>query len=551
MLAKLFILFGMLLAECTVLMLPFDVGNSLGATGCGPWNNWCSGGIDMPLLWQIMYCTIAVMVVVVMPFFIFYYEADDEGMEVAEKAQDLWDGIRMRFAACKRNLCSACCYTSIIIVLGIALFLILYNTIAKTEIPYRLMSVSVSTTAFQPVGTPYVVASSSGGCPLGQVCPCGKYSGCSPIVTTLVMDVTIVVFLASLLTFVGWFIFSIYLGIGFVGLPIDCVYAYINRPKMLSASDARNQRRVLMNKAKDLITMGEGMAEKLFEATEGARGRSAVRKAQREHKEELKKFRLLVDQVEHELDDFQLGDPASYQQHYNPLVPYFSLLCGFIGGILSVVWVIHIIIYMLLTPPPYAFLNIYLKQLDGFFPLFSTLTIGIMSMYLLLCASKGAAKCGTRFLLISVHPLEKGKTLLNSFIFNVQLVLLCVLPTVQFSTNAFNAYAVYTSASSIFGTQMNYIKGFRFFFQYNVFLFMLLSFTFLSAIYFVRPLCARALPVSLLFYLFFFFFFFPSLRKKGRVIFSLTHSRTTIYAPFFSPFASSAGHVAFGQEALG
>ena len=39
--AKLFILFGMLLAECTVLLLPLDVGNGTGATGCGVWNNWC------------------------------------------------------------------------------------------------------------------------------------------------------------------------------------------------------------------------------------------------------------------------------------------------------------------------------------------------------------------------------------------------------------------------------------------------------------------------------------------------------------------------------
>ena len=484
----------MLLAECTVLLLPLDVGNSLGATGCGPWNNWCSGGVDMPLLWQIAYCTIAALVVLVMPFFIFYYESDDEGMEVAEKAEDCMSALRLHAVACKRNLLSACCYTSIIAILGIALFLILYNFIAFTQIPYKLQTASVATTAFQPVGTPYIVANTAGGCPLGAVCPCGAYRGCTPINSTLVMNVTVVVFMASLMCFLGWFIFSIYVGIGFVAMPIDLVYSFINRPKMLSASDARNQKRVLMNKSKDLIAMGEEMAEKLFEATESARGRGAVRKAQREHKEDLKRFRLLVDQVERELDDFQMGDPASYREHYNPLVPYVSLLCGAASAVLTLVWVLHIIIYMLFTPPLYGFLNVYLRQLDGFFPLFSTLTIGIMSVYLLLAASKGAAKFGTRFLLVSVHPLEKGKTLLNSFIFNVQLVLLCVLPTVQFSTNAFNAYAVYTSATVIFGTQMNYIQGFRFFFQYNVFLFMLLGFFGLSCIYFVR--CRGARPCT-------------------------------------------------------
>ena len=53
-------------------------------------------------------------------------------------------------------------------------------------------------------------------------------------------------------------------------------------------------------------------------------------------------------------------------------------------------------------------------MLDGFFPLFGTVTIAVMGLYLLLAASKGAAKFGTRFFLISVHPLEPHKTLLNS-----------------------------------------------------------------------------------------------------------------------------------------
>ena len=112
----------------------------------------------------------------------------------------------------------------------------------------------------------------------------------------------------------------------------------------------------------------------------------------------------------------------------------------------------------------------YLGFFDAFFPLFGTLTIGILGLYLLLAASKGAAKFGTRFFLISVHALEPHKTLLNSFMFNVQLVLLCVLPTVQFCTDAFSQYARNTDAEVIFGSQFKYIYGFRYFWQYNVFL---------------------------------------------------------------------------------
>lgn len=68
--------------------------------------------------------------------------------------------------------------------------------------------------------------------------------------------------------------------------------------------------------------------------------------------------------------------------------------------------------------------------------------------------------------------------------FNLQLVLLCVLPCVQFCTTAFSQYARYSEADVIFGTQMRYIDGFRWFWQYNVFLFSILGFTLLSIIYF-------------------------------------------------------------------
>ena len=85
-----------------------------------------------------------------------------------------------------------------------------------------------------------------------------------------------------------------------------------------------------------------------------------------------------------------------------------------------------------------------------------------------------------------MHPLEAHKTLLNSFMFNVQLVLLCVLPCVQFCTQAFSQYARYSEADVIFGTQMKYIDGFVYFWKYNVFLFTILGLTLLSIIYFVR-----------------------------------------------------------------
>ena len=34
------------------------------------------------------------------------------------------------------------------------------------------------------------------------------------------------------MSFVGWFIFSIYVGIGFIALPMDCINSFRHRPKV-------------------------------------------------------------------------------------------------------------------------------------------------------------------------------------------------------------------------------------------------------------------------------------------------------------------------------
>jgi hypothetical protein len=42
-------------------------------------------------------------------------------------------------------------------------------------------------------------------------------------------QVTFIVYMACLVTFVGWFIFSIYCGIGFIALPIDSIMVRLAR----------------------------------------------------------------------------------------------------------------------------------------------------------------------------------------------------------------------------------------------------------------------------------------------------------------------------------
>ena len=345
------------MAECTVLLLPLDVGNKSGTVGCGFWNQDC-GGIDMVIVWEVAYCIIAALVVVVFPFFIFYYENDDEGMEAREKSEgSCLMALSLRFEACRRSFLSALAYTALCVALGCIAFFVLQYYIGFTQIPYSLVTVSVATSAFAPVGTALDLGGAVSCADGSTVCPCGLAGGCVPAPATLRMDVSLVILLAAILCFAGWFVFSIYVGIGFIALPIDCFNAFIHRPKVLTVSEARTQRKVLMKRSEELIKIGEEMAARVIDAQDAARNKKEKRGAAKVAKTEINRFKLLVDLLEKDLEEFQLGDPQNYRQHYNPLVPYMKLVAGAISVILSAVWVIHIIIFMLFNPPLHPFLN--------------------------------------------------------------------------------------------------------------------------------------------------------------------------------------------------
>jgi len=77
---KFLVLFGFTLAQIIVLLLPLDVANNAGYAGCDGFDTEVCGGLSMELMWEVVYIAVIVYVVVLIPFAIFYYEADDSGM---------------------------------------------------------------------------------------------------------------------------------------------------------------------------------------------------------------------------------------------------------------------------------------------------------------------------------------------------------------------------------------------------------------------------------------------------------------------------------------
>ena len=170
--------------------------------------------------------------------------------------------------------------------------------------------------------------------------------------------------------------------------------------------------------------------------------------------------------------------------------------------VLSLLWVLQICLYILPPTPVTPFLNDYFMWFDTWFGLFGVLSVGVFCIYLQMCCIKGCFKFGMRFFLISLHPMKVNGTYMNSFLFNLLLILLCSLPVVQFSVIAFADYARFTNVNQIFGVQIKYLQFFNYFWTTNAFIYAILGMAVLSCIYLLckprdKPIDGMALKEQL------------------------------------------------------
>ena len=114
----------------------------------------------------------------------------------------------------------------------------------------------------------------------------------------------------------------------------------------------------------------------------------------------------------------------------------------------------------------------------------STGIFGIMTIYLLWCTQKGNISVGFRIpLVMSFHPMKKNQTFLNSFLFNVNMMLLASVATTQLSVFAFQKYTSISYIGNVFFNQIAYLPFFGFIFQKRVFPDAMMAVMLLYAIY--------------------------------------------------------------------
>jgi len=496
---KFVVVFGIVLAGGTIMLLPLDVSNNEGYTGCTGYDTKLCGGLDMVLFWNIMYGLILATLVVLIPFSIFYYEADDgtlmKGTSVKQKLNS--------------RICEALWYTVAVIIIVGAIVTGLYFGLRQTNIPVReyvgtsIEDAPTYTYPYQDDGKFHITYMANMTVAGDGVNMRANNKGKNEDMQSIKLNVNAMTFFICLLGFVGWFFFALFGGIGIASLPLDLILAYRNRPRHMDAVEFADAQKSLQDRVNALVDVGELVKlereENALNSTKSSKAFLCFpslptrneRSRRKEEREVYLQFKQAVFLLEKDTQDFL--DCSTNYKNYNPLIPYVKLFLGILSVIISILWVLQTILFVLPKQPFHPFLNSYVQWFDSWFPLFGVLTVAVFSFYLLICAIKGCFKFGLRFFCFQLYPMAINKTYMSSFLFNISLILLCVIPVIQFTAAAFGDYARYTNISQIFGVQIQYLKFFQYFWVNKVFEYAWLVIAFLTSIY----LACRPTDVSM------------------------------------------------------
>ncbi|KAM3382258.1 LIMR family protein [Capsicum galapagoense] len=465
---KFVVVFGLSIAAISILMLPADVANRQ-ACRHAIYNGACNLTLPMKQLWLAIYIVDAVLVFFVIPFAMFYYEGD----------QDKTIGKRIKSAMCWLVTTAIVCA----LLLGI-----LYGLAGKADFTVRHLS--SATTSFP----------NSFDFNIGQQCigngarQCSAYSANASSETTWTMRATFPEYVVALATIVGSVLFTIFGGVGIACLPLGLIFSFIRRPKaVITRSQYIKEATELGKKAKELKKAADALHQ---EERSGAKGRKWRKNVKAVEKELL----LLEDDVKALEEMYPQGEKVRNVKALEEMYPQCAcqsnveqtsliatflqaetawamtvlgylakLILGVLGLIVSVAWVAHIVIYLLVDPPFSSFLNEVFIKLDDIWGLLGTAAFAFFCFYLLLAVIAGAMMLGLKLVFVTIHPMKWGSTLMNSFLFNVGLILLCSISVIQFCATAFAYYAQATAAQEIFGHNLQSLRGIKYLYKYNVF----------------------------------------------------------------------------------
>ena len=292
------------------------------------------------------------------------------------------------------------------------------------------------------------------------------------------------------MSFISWLLFILFGGIGLAALPLDFFYDFCNRPKHLKGSEIKERKQILLENCEDLRLLCNDVKEMENKGYNKKVFFSSDRREYNRKLNELKAGVLLADKEFNFLDFAnQINQKGSCALCFYYLLIPLGVICLIITGL----WILQFFFSFIYTEngrPKIQFINYFLLYLEDHNVAFlSFFFFALFCLYLLFCTMKGNIKFGLRiFLFSAVHPMKKDETYMNSFLFNVSLILISSVSVTQFCANAFSDYVTFTDIDLIFGVQIKYLRFFVFFYKNFLFEYaFIIIFDFIFLYLLIRP----------------------------------------------------------------
>ena len=432
------VIIGLTLAWCQVLMIPLDVSN----------NRTFGGGINMKAFWLIIFVITIIYILIIFPISSSLYDCQDE------------------WTPCEK-IRHCLCFFLTILIFFVAITAILYSSIGRTDIP-----ISVLKCHSMPIPS---------NADIGNICKPVKKT------KSIELKVNIIIYSVAVLTFVSWLIFCLFGGIGLSSVPMDFFISFCNRPKKISSDEINERKKNLLKEIEEIKLLGDQVDEM---EKSGVQKKFFFMRSKRNYNRIKNEFvsRFALAQKEFEIVNKNTIDDLSVVFYYL-LIPL-----GILTSILTILWIIQFIcsyFYILKDGRPgYPFLSyllIFFQDHDVSFLSFAIFSL--LTLYLLFCVIKGNFKFGVRILCCwSVYPMKKGKTYMNSFLFNISLILLGSMAITQFVSDCLSDYVAFTDVDALFNSIIKNLRFFKYFYRYHIFQYILFVVFILSFIYLIcRP----------------------------------------------------------------
>ena len=453
---RIIVLIGLTLAWCQVLMVPLDVSN----------NRTFGGGINMRVFWLIIFVITLIYILVIFPISSSLYDTQEDWT--------IWQKIK-----------HCLCFFLVTIIFFIAITALLYSTIGKTDIPIKAIKCEI--------GISNTLIDSN--VPIKEFDLCKTHQKDSNIE----LKVNIIIYSIAVLTFISWIVFALFGGIGLASIPIDFFISFVNRPTNLDNEEAKERKLNLYEEIEELQKLGDEIVKM---EKSGVQHKMFFMPSKRNYNKKKNDFvsRFALVQKEYEI----LNKNNYIKDSFAVIIYYLLIPLAILSSILTLLWVIQFIcsyFYILKGSkdrrPGYPFLSymlIFFQDHDVSF--LSFFFFALLTLYLLFCVIKGNFTFGVRFLCWKVHPMEKGKTYMDSLLFNISLILLGSMAITQFVSDCLSDYIAFTDIDTLFNTLIKNLKFFKYFYRYYIFQYIFFVIFILTLGYLIYKPWVVANPLS-------------------------------------------------------